>query len=408
MRRAALGVLAALLGLAACASVPSPLAAVSALATGPNGLAGVALVVRRAGEVCLAIGAGTAEFGPDGLTPLRAFRPDTKVRVASVSKLAVALLADAEAAQGRLDLDAPVTDVFPTLSDTADGEPVTLRRLLAHTAGIRDGEVYWQAHPGDIRDLLPGQTVGQGGFGYANVNYGLAATVLEARLGARFDRLMIDRLLASLGLTAGFNWSGVPEAERLGGGTLYRRERGRWAVAVDNAAQRARQPAAVLLEPDADVDTYRFGQNGSLFSPQGGLRASAGDLAVLAEAVGRLSADSTALVPQFEAADPADPATEGGFYRRFGTGIHLLLAEQVPGAALGEAPLRGHSGEAYGLVSGAWFAPDVDLAIGFVATGLSEADLARDAGGLTRVEAVMLAAAARGCGPTRSPSAQGP
>jgi CubicO group peptidase (beta-lactamase class C family) len=358
----------------------------------------VALVVRQGEAVCFEGAVGVAEWTQDGRDPLRPFTAQTKVRVASVSKLAVAMLALKLEAQGKLDLDAPVTDVLPDLAADATGKPVTLRALLSHTGGVRDGEVYWQSHPGDIRTLLAQTGQSKPGFRYANINFGLIASVLEVRLGQRFDALAREALLAPMGLTAGFNWSGVPEAARESGAALlWRDEAGVWQIEVDVRDQRLRQPAAVLMEPDATLDSYRLGQNGTLFSPQGGLRASAADLSVLAQGLSGWADAQAVKEPIWTAGDLGAPETEGGFYRAFSTGVHLLRSAQWPQGvtAFGEAPLLGHAGEAYGLISGAWFAPDTGLAFGFVATGVSKADHQRLAGGLTPIEAELLVLAGR-------------
>lgn len=368
------------------------------LLAGIGAPAALALSVRRDGKLCWQGAAGAADWDADGVTSVRPFLTDTKVRVASVSKLAVALLAVQAHNGGALDLDASIADVLPELPVRADGSPVTLRTLLSHTSGVRDGEVYWQAHPGDVRALIPADGIAEPGFGYANFNYGLAASVLEVRLGARFDELMRSRVLGPLGLKAGLNWSGVPEADRRAGAALVERDAaGRWSEVVDGIETRLRQPAAVLIEPGADLGGYHLGQNGTLFSPQGGLRASAGDLAVLAEAVGHLDPQDPALLAVWRAPSPDVPETEGGFYLSFATGIHRLLPSQWPSGAKGwgDAPLFGHAGEAYGLLSGAWFAPDARVAFGFVVTGVDEAGHKRSTGGLTAIEMKLFELAAQ-------------
>ncbi|HRX75780.1 MAG TPA: serine hydrolase domain-containing protein, partial [Hyphomonas sp.] len=165
------------------------------------------LVVRKGGKTVLAYAAGTAN-GP------HPFRTDTKMRVASVSKLAVALTALRLAERGELDLDAPVSDWFGDALRHPDFPEahIPLRHLMSHTSGLKDPEVYWQAAPGRIEDLFtpdmwlpkpPGSY-----FTYCNFGWGILATILERQIGERFD-LLADRItLSPMGITAGFNWSG--------------------------------------------------------------------------------------------------------------------------------------------------------------------------------------------------------
>lgn len=60
--------------------------------------------------------------------------PDTRFRLASVSKLLAATAAAKLAEEGRLDLDAPVGTVLPWLAN--DWPPITARQLAAHVSGL--------------------------------------------------------------------------------------------------------------------------------------------------------------------------------------------------------------------------------------------------------------------------------
>jgi CubicO group peptidase (beta-lactamase class C family) len=66
---------------------------------------------------------------------------DTRFDVASITKVFVSTVALANVARGTLSLDAPLTDLIPEWRDT-DHEPITLRRILAHTAGFKSGADY--------------------------------------------------------------------------------------------------------------------------------------------------------------------------------------------------------------------------------------------------------------------------
>ncbi|WP_375209934.1 serine hydrolase domain-containing protein [Hyphomonas jannaschiana] len=341
---------------------PSPAEMIDSIVA--NGFAPAAgLVVRKGGKTVFSHGAGIANGA-------RAFRTDTKMRVASVSKLAVALTAHRLAERGELDLDAPLSTWFGDAlrhPDYPDVE-IPLRHLMSHTSGLKDPEVYWQAAPGRIEELftpdmwLPGPPGGY--FTYCNFGWGILATVLERQVGERFD-LLADRItLGPLGVTAGFNWSGVPEAERRAGATLSQKIGDEWVAQADAPDVLEGSGPAVLKPSGFELEDYAVGTNGTLFSPQGGLRASLEELCPLVRTV---AAHPVAASPAW-VYDPAaqNGDTDDGYFSVYGEGpqIHPASDSPVPGVKL-----IGHHGEAYGLYSGAWHAPDLGAEIAYAITG---------------------------------------
>ncbi|MFN3609609.1 MAG: serine hydrolase domain-containing protein, partial [Hyphomonas sp.] len=254
------------------------------------------LLVRRRGEVIFAEAQGLAQ-GAAGEADLAPFTPEAPMRIASVSKMAVALTAHRLAARGALDLDADIRAAFspPLINPHFPDAAITLRHLLSHTAGLEDPEVYWQPLPGRTETLFT-QTMWRtsdwgppgAGFRYANFGYGLAGARLEQITGERLDHLTVREVLAPLGLDAGLNWSGVSEKKRRHGATLYsREEEGKWQAEADGPANLEGSGPTILAEDGARLADYVPGTNGTLFSPQGGLRASLRDMAILARAAAR-------------------------------------------------------------------------------------------------------------------------
>lgn len=144
----------------------------------------------------------------------------TRFDVASVTKLftSVAVLQQVEA--GRLDLDAPITDVVD-LTGTTITSAVTLRHLLTHTSGIGDdadeeaGERYedlWLARPchtvTSTADFLPqfahkpSNFAPGAGCRYCNVGYVLAGLALEAVTGTTYRGHVLEHVLARAGMTS--------------------------------------------------------------------------------------------------------------------------------------------------------------------------------------------------------------
>ncbi len=349
-----------------------------------NPLAGVSLAVMVDNEFIFQGAAGCAQFHErDGQPCRRAMKPQTKARFASVSKMAAAFAALKLADEGLLDLDKDVSEYlgWPLRNPAFPNEAITARHLMAHLSGIRDPDVYWISAPEGMEEFLSGRTDffdsenGTGGFfTYANLNYGLLGAVMENAAGERFDGIVRTRLLAPGNIDAGFNWSGVSRKGRRLGATLYRQEKGAWAAQTDGGAiLKAKGPyflSADGLKPKKYLASYRPGHNATLFSPQGGLRASAGDLVRLMR-----SADAWGLLER--AAEPLwnyDASTEngdtdGGFFNRYGLGVHTLQGDET---AFPTRTFVGHAGEAYGLYSGAWkvTAPgEEDIFFAFAVTG---------------------------------------
>lgn len=333
------------------------------------------LVIRHRGEVIFAEAQGLAQ-GAAGEADRVPFTPETPMRVASVSKMAAALSAHRLAGKGALDLDVDIRGQFsPALINPHFPDvPITLAHLFSHTGGLEDPEIYWQALPGRTEALFtpsmwrtPDWGAPGKGFRYANFGYGLAGAILEKQTGERFDRLAAREVLAPLGLDAGFNWSGVSLEKRRKGATLYAREdEGSWEAQMDGPDYLAGTMPAVLTGERAWLEDYAPGTNGTLFSPQGGLRASLLDIAALA----RDAAKSSAMATPVWRFDPARPNgdDEQGYFEAFGLGaqIHEADASPIPGVKL-----IGHHGEAYGLYSGAFHAPELDAEISFAVTGTS-------------------------------------
>ena len=169
-------------------------------------------------------GAADLDGGPIG--------PDTRFRIASITKpITAALVLDA-VQRGELSLDDRVDDLVPGL---LTGDPsVTVRMLLDHTAGIYDetnnldilDDVALLTDPAQVAeadDLVARYLAGEDvivpdtllvaaaeahgrdfpagtDFGYSNLNYQVAAIVLEAVTRQPFAELLRKRIVEPLGL----------------------------------------------------------------------------------------------------------------------------------------------------------------------------------------------------------------
>lgn len=325
---------------------------------------GAAIAVWADGDILWSAASGAAAFHADGLTVQRDLRANDPVRAASMSKLATALTASALAQEGVVDLRAPIEPLLGFQLPVPNGGQVTIEDALAHVSGICDPQVYWAPLGASLESLMtqeaaceypPGE-----GWTYANINYALVAQALENATGERFDVLSNRYVISPLGLDGGFNGAGMSAQRRAEGATLHRWIDGRWLAQVDDEATLSGPIPTVLRDQSERLADYQPGTNGTLFSPQGGLRVGVEDLARLA----------AAFLPEGPGAGLGAPVWRGSELpgvRAWGGGPQVLVEGQVPGRA--GLSLVGHGGEAYGLYGGNWAVPACSAAVAFYVTG---------------------------------------
>ena len=319
--------------------------------------------------------------------------PDDPVRVASVSKLGVALGVMRLVETGVLDLDAPVDRWlgWPLRNPAFPDRPISLRQLLSHTGSVRDqGDSYVLPLDGSVRAMMadpkswdPAHGPGDNVFAYANINFPITAGVMERATGERFDRLMARLVIAPLGLDACYNTLACSDA------AVAR------IVELDFADGKPRKddlhghrpacPVSPASDGSCDLTRWRAGDNGAMFAPQGGLRISPRGLAVIGRMLlgngmidGRRfltpASVDTMLATQWTF-DGHNGASELGFYCRYGLATQALA---TPVAGCHDDPLPrsgawvGHAGEAYGLRSGLWIDRARGVGIAYYATGLPD------------------------------------
>ena len=367
-----------LLCLAGCATVPPPTPATAAAQ------AAVAFDLR--GE------RGTWTQGLADPATGRQVTIDDPVRIASVSKLVVAIGVMRLVEQGRLDLDRDVSHDLgwnlrnPTFAD----RPITLRQLLSHTSSMRDGDDAYVIPLGhSLRQAVAEPAVwdaahgpGEGYFAYSNFNFPVIASVMEKATGERFDLLMKRLVLGPLKLDACFNWPTCSDAAIARAVVLTQDGK---AVRDDLGGKRPDCPVFVKDGEHCDLNRWRLGDNGALFSPQGGLRISARDLARIGrlllgggaiDGVQILSPQSveTMLAPAWRF--DGDNGSRGGESEgvcSYGLAVRHLATRLAGCADDPEGQGRGwlgHAGDAYGLRSGLWIDRKRGLGIAYFVTGL--------------------------------------
>ena len=321
------------------------------------------------------------------------------VRVASISKMVMAMAAYELAAEGKLDLGADVSDYLgyavrnPAYPDT----PITIVQVLMHRSGLRDGAGYVIPLGDSLQDKLAQPDAwyadappGEAPFEYANLGSPVVATVLEAASGERYDRLVRRLVFAPLKITSAcFNWIDCDRTTMERAVTLYRAT---GEIARD-APDEVLPPACTFpvfgLE-ECRIENYVPGTNASIFSPQGGLRIGMMDLAKLGQAWLQKQSEATfsdLTLGEMLFSVLAGPK-EQEFFCGYGAGVQMI---EVSGhgcndTLVGDGRARfGHAGEAYGLRSGLWIAGGGGKSIAYFITQVPDRT-APDEGGFAPEE----------------------
>jgi CubicO group peptidase (beta-lactamase class C family) len=363
-------------------------AAMAASAAEP--VAWVRVAFDRAGTVA------TRVEGKADLATSRNVTADDPVRVASISKLVTAIGVMRLVEAGTLDLDADVSTYlgWPLRHPRFPATKITLRLLLSHQASLTDAAGYYATPLGEpLKTILDDPKAWDDAhapgthFRYTNLNFPLVAMAMENATGERFDLLMRRLLIDPLRLDACFNWESCDSATAARAVVLYRDGQ---PVRDDN---RAGKPACAVVVGDGaacDLARWKPGENGALFSPQGGLRISANGLAKIGrlllnrgevDGVRLLQPASVAalLGPQwtFDGRNGVTHEEDTGsgqanaFFCRYGLAVQTLA---TPVAGCGDDPFgdgiarAGHAGDAYGLRSGLWVDLHAGTGVAYFAT----------------------------------------
>ncbi len=385
--------LALSLALSACATIPP---------TEPPVRAQVGVAFDRNGEIAtFAEGIADPQSG-------RRVTIDDPVRVASISKLVTAIGVLRLVEQGKLDLNADVSQAlgWELRNPKFPQRAITLGMLLAHTSSVREHDDNYVIPLGSsLRDVMrdpknwdPKHGPGDNYFAYVNLNYPIIGSIIEKTTGERFDVWMRREVLEPMKLDACYNWPTCSDA------VIAR------AVELDSPDGKPQKddlhgvrpacPVFVKEGEPCDLGRWKLGDNGSLFSPQGGLRISARGLVRIGrmllnrgtlDGIRILSPQSVdTLLAQVWQFDGSNGLTEGGFYCSSGHGTHQIPT-RVPGCrdnmGTGGAVLVGHAGDAYGMKAGLWVDRALGRGIAYFVTGVPDEAQRDDRSAFTAAEA---------------------
>ncbi|GAB3006296.1 serine hydrolase domain-containing protein [Niabella terrae] len=231
---------------------------------------------------------------------------------------------------------------------------ITLKMLLSHTSSLNDSQGYFTldvANPDKNPDWAKAYNAYEPGRGYeyCNLNFNMVGTIIEKYSGQRFDHYVKTHILDPLGLYGGYN---VNELDSTRFATLYEY----------NPEQKSFSPSPAAYAPrKAEIAAYTMGYSTPVFSPTGGMKISAPDLArymVMHMNFGK--SGSRRIIKKKYARLMQTPLDQKARY-----GLALRRTDRlIPGEAL-----VGHTGSAYGLYSAMFFEPQKKFGIVAITNG---------------------------------------
>ena len=298
----------------------------------------------------------TNSFGSSNIETGTPLTNNNIFRIASISKSfsASSIMQLFEA--GKLDLNEDVSNLvgFKIRNPKYPETVITLKLLLSHLSSINDSEGYfsldyinpaknpnWQKC---YNDYEPGK-----GYQYCNLNFNMVGTIIERTSGERFDQYVKHHILDPLGLYGGYC---VDSLDKTKFATIY-------DYNVDSAK--------FIVSPNAyaprseEIANYTMGYSTPVFSPTGGMKISATDLAKYMTMHmnygkykgGRIMSKRSSKLMQTPLSDEEQYGFAIENTTKMVDGVHLT----------------GHTGSAYGLFSAMFFDPKKKYGIVVISNG---------------------------------------
>lgn len=278
-------------------------------------------------------------------------------RIASISKSFSATSIMQLVEKKKLSLDDDVSDLigFKVRNPQYPDVVITLKMILSHTSSLNDSEGYfsldainpsknanWQKC---YNSYEPGK-----GYQYCNLNFNMAGTIIERVSGERFDHYVLNHILKPLKLYGGYN---VNELNQNLFAKIYE-------FNIDSAK--------FIYSPGAydprkkEIENYVMGYSAPIFSPTGGMKISAPDLAryMMMHINHGKKKGKKGIISEASAKIMQTPVAV-----KEGYGLALLKTDKL---IKGEI-MTGHTGSAYGLFSAMFFNPEKKFGFVVISNG---------------------------------------
>lgn len=281
-------------------------------------------------------------------------------RIASISKsfTATAMMQLVEKRKLTLDDDISPLVGFIVRNPSYPEQPITLRMILSHRSSINDSQGYFS-----LDAINPSKNpewkkcynayAPDSGYQYCNLNYNMAGAILERVSGLRFDQYIQKNILAPLQLSGGYN---VDELDKALFAQIYEYNRDSTKFVFSSGAYASRKK---------ELDNYIPGYTTPIFSPTGGMKISAPDLAkymLMHANLGKY--DGKRIIAKRSAIKMQTMYSEKEQY-----GLALSKTTNL----IEGISLVGHTGSAYGLYSFLFFEPRAKFGFVIISNGCDPA-----------------------------------
>lgn len=281
---------------------------------------------------------------------------DCLFRIASISKSfsATSIMQLVEAKKLSLDDDAGKLIGFRLRNPNFPDKVITLRMLMSHLSSINDSQGYFSydaINPDKNPDWAKCYSNNEPGthYDYCNLNYNMVGGIIEKTSGERFDQYVKHHVLDPLGLYGGYCVDSLDKS-RFASIYEYNRDSAKFIPSPNAYAPRS-----------AEIAAYVFGQSTPIFSPTGGMKISAPDLArymIMHKNLGK--AHGKRIISQKSSMEMQTPLSEEEHY-----GLAIETTQKmIPGLTM-----IGHTGSAYGLYSAMFFSADRKFGIVVISNG---------------------------------------
>ncbi|MDP3394706.1 serine hydrolase [Sediminibacterium sp.] len=266
-------------------------------------------------------------------------------RIASISKSfsATAIMQLVEKRLISLDDDMSKLVGFIIRNPKFPETPITLRMVLSHRSSINDSQGYFS-----LDAINPAKNANwakcynnyapDSGYMYCNLNYNMVGTIIEKISGERFDTYIQQHILQPLQLYGGYCVDSL-DKQKFAAIYEYNSDSVKFILSPNAYAPRSEE-----------IANYTMGYSTPIFSPTGGMKISATDLAkymIMHSRMGK--ANGKRIISRRSAKQMQTMLSEKEQY-----GLALSKSNKL----INGITLTGHTGSAYGLNSAMFFEPN--------------------------------------------------
>ena len=295
-------------------------------------------------------------FGQKNIEANTPLTDDCIFRIASISKSfsATSIMQLVEAKKLSLEDDASDLIGFPLRNPKFPDKVITLKMLLSHRSSINDSQGYFSldsinpATNPDYAKCYNNYAPGTG-YMYCNLNYNMTGAIIEKYSGERFDQYVKHHVLDPLDIYGGYC---VDSLDKNRFATIYEfnKETAKFTNSPNAYAPRSKE-----------IADYEMGKTTPIFSPTGGMKISATDLAkymMMHMNLGK--ANGKRIISKRSARQMQTPLSSDENY-----GLAILKTDKL----IEGKTLTGHTGSAYGLYSTMFFEPNEKFGIVVISNG---------------------------------------